>query len=46
MCINITILDDNALEGYQNFIVILFTEDLSINLGNDLTSINIEDDDG
>ena len=44
-CVNITILDDTALEGDQTFILALFTSDPNVLLGNDMTLITIEDND-
>ena len=44
-CINITILDDGALEGEQNLTVTLTTDDSSISLGTVVTIVTILDDD-
>ena len=44
-CVNITILDDAALEGNQTFTVTLTTSDPSVLLANDMTVITIEDND-
>lgn len=45
-CVNITIIDDNALEGEQTFSVILTTEDSAIILGIPTAIVTIQDDDG
>ena len=44
-CVNITILDDNTLEGNQTFTVTYMTADSSIRLGANMTVITIMDDD-
>ena len=44
-CVNITILDDAALEGDQTFTLTLSTSDPDVLLGNDKTLITIEDND-
>ncbi len=45
-CVDISILDDNALEGDQTFTVTLSTSDPDVMLGNDVTTITIIDNDG
>ncbi len=45
-CVDISILDDNALEGDQTFTVILSTSDPNVLLGNDVAIIIIRDNDG
>ena len=45
-CVNISIVDDNALEGNQTFMVTLTTSDPDVMLGNNMTAINIVDNDG
>ena len=45
-CVNINITDDAALEGNQTFTVTLTTSDPDVLLGNDMTVITIEDNDG
>ena len=45
VCVNITLLDDEALEGNQTFTVTLTTNP-EVELGNDVTTITITDDDG
>ena len=44
-CVNITILDDAALEGDQTFTLTLSTSDPDVVLGNNVTLITIEDND-
>ena len=44
-CVNITILDDAALEGNQTFTLTLSTSDPDVVLGNNVTVITIEDND-
>ena len=44
-CVNITILDDAALDGNKAFTVTLTTSDPDVLLGNSLTVITIVDDD-
>ena len=44
-CVDITILDDNALEENENFILTLTTVDSSIILGTAETAIRIMDND-
>ena len=44
-CINVTIIDDGALEDDETFTVILTTSDLSVMLVN-VTAITIIDNDG
>ena len=46
MCVNITILDDTALEGNQSFTLTLTTSDPDVVLGNNVTIITITDNDG
>ncbi len=43
---DISILDDDALEGNQTFTLTLTTADLEVILGNQTTVITILDDDG
>lgn len=45
-CLNISIYDDNALEGNQIFTVMLSTTDPDVVLGNFLLTVIITDDDG
>ncbi len=45
-CVNITILDDNALELEQTFTVTLTTSDPDVLLGSDVTTVTITDNDG
>ena len=45
-CVNINITDDAALEGNQTFTVTLTTSDPDVLLGNNVTVITIEDNDG
>ena len=46
-CVNISVTDDAALEGNQTFTVTLTTSDPDVLLlGNDMTVITIEDNDG
>ncbi len=45
-CVDIFILDDEALEGNQAFNVTLTTLDLDVMLGTDMTTITITDNDG
>ncbi len=45
-CLNITIVDDSALEGNQTFTVKLTTSDPDVIPGINITTINIADDDG
>ena len=45
-CVSINITDDAALEGNQTFTVTLTTSDPDVLLGNDMTVITIEDNDG
>ena len=45
-CANISIMDDNALEGNQTFIVALSTSDPHVILENNRTTITIVDNDG
>ena len=44
-CVNVTILDDAALEGDHTFTVTLSTSDPDVVLGNNVTVITIEDND-
>ncbi len=45
-CVDISILEDDALEGNQTFTVTLTTPDLDVMLGNDMNTITITDNDG
>jgi len=45
-CVNISLLNDEALEGNQTFIVALTTSDPDVALGSNTTIISIMDDDG
>ncbi len=45
-CINIFVLEDDALEGNQTVIVMLTTPDSDVTLGTGMTSIIITDNDG
>ena len=45
-CISILIINDNALEGNQTFIVRLTTLDSSVILENTVTTVTIMDNDG
>ena len=45
-CVNITILDDELLEGPENFSIILTTEASRVTLDPDHAVVNITDDDG
>ena len=45
-CVSITILDDTVLEENQAFTVTLTTSDPDVLLGNNVTVITIEDNDG
>ena len=45
-CVNITILEDNALEGNQTFTIALTTIDSGIIIGRAATTIIIMDNDG
>ncbi len=45
-CVDISILDDGALEGNQTFTVTLTTSDPDVMLGTNVTTITITDNDG
>jgi hypothetical protein len=45
-CVNIPILDDDALEGEQTFTLTLTTSDPDVMIGNDATTITIIDNEG
>ena len=45
-CVDITIIDDDALEGNQTFTVTLTTSDLSVVILSDETTVLIMDNDG
>ena len=45
-CVNVTIIDDDALEIDETFTVTLTTSDFAVILDNDVTVITITDDDG
>ena len=45
-CVDISVVDDNALEGDQTFTVTLSTPDPAVMLGNNIISIIIIDNDG
>jgi len=45
-CLNITIIDDNALEGVQSFTMMLTASDPDVVLGNDVMAMTIIDNDG
>ena len=45
-CVAITIINDAELEGDETFTVLLTTQDPDITLGNNITTINIIDDEG
>ena len=44
-CVNITIIDDNVVEGDEMFIVEIFSDDAPIILGNSISAVFITDDD-
>ena len=44
-CVNVTIMDDNALEGNQTFSVILSTSNPNVMLRTNVTTITIIDND-
>ena len=46
VCIKIGIVDDEALEGNQTFVVILDSSDSGVLLGNSNTTVIILDNDG
>ena len=46
ICVSINITDDNALEGDQDFLLILSSTDPAVTLANNLTEIIIVDNDG
>ncbi len=45
-CVDVSIVDDDVLEGNQNFIVTLTTPDPNVILGNEMTTVAIIDNDG
>ncbi len=45
-CVEISILDDDALEGNQTFTMTLTTSDPDVLLGTDVTNITVVDNDG
>ncbi len=45
-CVDISIVEDNALEGIQTFTLTLSTSDPDVTLGNNITTINVTDNDG
>ena len=45
-CVNISIVDDDALEGNQTFLLSLTTSDSRVIVGTNLTTITIKDNDG
>jgi hypothetical protein len=45
-CVKIPILDDDASEGEQTFILTLTASDPDVMLGNNVTTITIIDDEG
>jgi hypothetical protein len=45
-CVNITILEDGALEGDQTFTVMLTTSDPNVVIGINMTVVTIMDNDG
>ncbi len=45
-CLDITIVEDSALEGNQTFAVTLSSSDPDVMLENDITTITIIDNDG
>ena len=45
-CVDISIIDDNALEGEETFTVALTTFEHNVVLGNDLLIVTIIDNDG
>jgi hypothetical protein len=45
-CVDIRILDDDALEGEQTFTLTLTTSDPDVMLGNNVTTITIIDNEG
>ncbi len=45
-CVDISLLEDIALEGNQTFSVTLSTSDPDVMLGNDIITITITDNDG
>ena len=46
VCIEIGIIEDEALEGNQTFVVILDSSDSGVLLGNSITTVIILDNDG
>ena len=44
-CVNITIIDDGALEGNQTFTVVETTRDVDVVIGTNITTIKIVDND-
>jgi hypothetical protein len=44
--VNITIIDDGVFEDDETITLTLTTEDLSVNVGNNVTTLTIEDNDG
>ena len=45
-CVNISIMNDSALEGDQDFTLILSTSDTNVHIARNTTIITIIDDDG
>ena len=46
VCVDIAILDDNAVEGNHSFTLTLTTSDPDVMLGNNVTVITITENDG
>ena len=46
ICVSINITDDNALEGDQDYLLVVSSTDPGVILGNFVTSVIITDNDG
>ncbi len=44
-CINITIIDDEIVEGSQFFSLIMISQDIGVIFGNNITIVSISDND-